>query len=160
MSPSGWNEIARDAGHDEMQAAFYRVLQSRRDSGHTIKCDDGKIRELKCEWVGIERPFVSQGRLLGFADLAARYSDDHATLWLFYEIKPSIGSVGAVIRQCRAIAVLSERTLRERHSANQLPFMVHPVVYDDDPKLALLQELYPTVIAWPRPATLDTRAAA
>lgn len=162
MPPSGWNETARDAGHDEMQADFYRVMQERLKAGHTLRCAFARdeIREVKCEWVGIEHPFVSQGRLLGFADVAAIYSSDRDTLWIFYEIKPVIGAVGSVIRQCRAVEVLAERTLRDRHSGRPRPSLVHPVAYDDDPKLALLKELYPGVIAWPRPVALVKRAAA
>jgi O-acetylhomoserine/O-acetylserine sulfhydrylase-like pyridoxal-dependent enzyme len=65
------------------------------------------------------------------------------TAWacLIFEVKPTIHSVGAVIRQCKAIRHIVGLTDLKCAS-------VIPVVNSSDPKFSLLREMMPEVIGW------------
>jgi hypothetical protein len=163
MTPSGWHDDAyqRDAGHDEMQAAWWREV--RNDPEPTITRKVGYAR-LEFSYIGtwVEHPLVAAGRLIGFVDVATLYrstdiENEHDwrkrryyEWWLFYEIKPRIHSVGAVIRQLEATNILAARA--------ELHCDVLAVVYKDDPKLELLTELtHFGVIKAPRPVVKEDR---
>jgi hypothetical protein len=155
MTPSGWGDDARgrDAGHDEMQARVYREWLADVESKKIlVRPIFGTDREFVCSDVIVEKPFTERsqhsiGRLLGFADVAvgflhvdARYEKpSHIWWWVFFEIKPVIYSVGAVIRQCIATEITA-------HRAGIRGFDVNAVVYADDPKADLLKELHRTTI--------------
>lgn len=133
-SPSGWHEDAirnRDAGHDEMQAAELLFIQSQ--AGHPIH-RGGKEFFLHGAW--IEVPFSLGDRVIGFADVGAQFvtpGESPHIFWIFLEIKPVIGSVGAVVRQVKATEYAASRA--------GMPGEVWAVVYKDDPKLGLLEEV-------------------
>lgn len=153
MTPSGWHEDAgrRDAGHDEMQLRVWRSF----NKAHSIKREVGSRGLLTYEkaLVFVEYPFKVVGRgIAGFADIAVKYEapGDGHSYYVFCELKPIISSVGALIRQCRATYLLAEASLRDRHSGHALPCDVFAFIYEDDPKAALLRELYPEVMALPR----------
>jgi hypothetical protein len=158
MTPSGWGEDAqgRDAGHDEMQARCYRDWLKRIEKGFTL----GGSKFL-ADKVYVEHPFTDAGRLIGFADIAVRFvadGDRPEWFWWYEEIKPRIYSVGAVIRQCEATEVNALRAIKSSRRANgyhrrEPDFVVYAIVYEDDPKAALLKELYPTTIPISREAT-------
>ncbi|HET6608856.1 MAG TPA: hypothetical protein VFG62_19430 [Rhodopila sp.] len=122
MTPSEAYETgrARDAGHDNMQA---RLMLRLRDN--PIAWDgDEKPRDVD---ILAEQPIeVSAGRIVAFADIAERATfEGGKNAWRIYEIKPSIGSAGALVRQCRVL----EQLLSGRAA------IVIPVVMGNDPKL-------------------------
>ena len=97
MPPSGWHDQTRDSGHDEMQIAVFEFLKKSFDPA----------------WVDprvfMEVPLVIRtragDRITGFADLAVSYSEGtrDTNRWRLFELKPRIYSIGALIRQVRAI---------------------------------------------------------
>lgn len=118
MTPSQWHDDGRnrDAGHDEMQIAVFDYLQN-------------KYPLLK-DSVGFEVPIIARGQIIAWADIAM-ILPNFVVLW---EIKPRIYSVGAVVRQCIALA----HTARCMHQ----DVRVVPVVQSDDPKLSALQHVF------------------
>lgn len=151
LTPSGWHADAvrnRAAGHDEMQAAEWRRAKG---ACHKPMSRLGKTFFFVAAWV--EQPFVLAGRVVGFADVGLLYETRETkaekewrlkappssgpykpdSWWVFLEVKPSIESVGAVIRQCIATHCAAERA--------GLNCEVWAAVYEDDPKAALLIEL-------------------
>jgi hypothetical protein len=161
MTPSGWGDDAqvRDRGHDEMQARFYREWLGLIKKKTITRPVFGTDREFVCVAAHVEVPFTESsrhgtGRLLGFADVAVTFGHEDTrgvkpsyTWWRFYcEIKPVIYSVGAIIRQCKATEILAKRGGIEW-------FDVYAIVYEDDPKAALLEELYPQTVRISREAT-------
>ena len=167
MTPSGWGDAAqeRDAGHDEMQARVYRDLLRMTEAKEfvirrRVNQFSSERKDFIANYVEVERPFVADGRLIGFADIAVQFKHEEeyghtkeirrTIWWLYYEIKPRIYSVGAVIRQCKATEINAGRaqTAAQRArsgSSEGTGFDVMAVVYDDDPKTELLRELYPSV---------------
>ena len=131
-TPSGWHDDAqhRDAGHDEMQAAVWRWLSTQEGER------DGDLT-----WVQVEYPFIARERygtrIVAFGDVVA-YS--RSGVYLIYEVKPIIHSVGAVIRQLSAIEHAFSR-ITDRHSGRPYPCVVRAVVPAHDPKLKLLGEM-------------------
>lgn len=169
-TPSGWHDDAsrRDAGHDEMQAAQLRFWRSA-DSVPSIERDvHGSTYGFFFRHVEAEYPFRDSrsGRLSGFADLVLRFETEESSqrevkrgivtsyeplVWhAFLELKPRIVSVGAVIRQCKATALLARRNAGLSGVHN---FDVWAVVYEGDPKADILCEMYDDgpVIRLPRP---------
>lgn len=141
LTPSGWHNDAygRDASHDEMQAAWWRFIPYASESSIRRKA---YLTESDYAYVGtwVEYPFTIAGRLIGFADVGVLYQSEEADgnnhyrrFWKFYEIKPVIYSVGALIRQVKATKILAERA--------DLTCEVSAVVTSTDPKLDLLCEL-------------------
>jgi len=173
MTPSGWHDDARsrDAGHDEMQAAAYRYERANGRTEITIGADE-KATKYRREGVYFEMPLYGpKGGISTFIDVFSRFLAEptpdpsrpngvslvkHPELWVCYEIKPRIYSVGATIRQCRATdyAASSSRlwpnanagTSWDTHRTPKV--RVVPVVPHDDPKLGLLKEFWPTVWAF------------
>jgi hypothetical protein len=161
-TPSGWHDDARtrDAGHDEMQAAYFRFWWSDAAPSLTRPRRYGSgTRPYFFRAAEVEFPFTGyHGRLSGFADIALRFeteeTEDEAekrkqwennnrrpeaykpdVLLVFVELKPHIGSIGAVIRQCKATSILAKQKLGSER------FEVWAVVYEDDVKAQLLEEL-------------------
>lgn len=166
MSPSGWHDDAvrnRDAGHDEMQAAVWRHWTSgeppfdllcRNETQYQLVRTilEFPIREIEHNrW---DRKEYNTGRIRSFADVAVKWASletdeqkairterppvreyDPKSYFMFYEIKPKIYSVGAIIRQCYAFSDIAQ--------AAKYKFQVNVVVYRDDPKLDLFEELCP-----------------
>ena len=140
LTPSGWHDDAyrRDAGHDEMQARCWRLVQE----------DQTPIQHGRVQYAYygafVEYPFTDRGRLIGFADVAVVYQSEetkstsygtfYKRYYRFYEIKPRIHSVGAVIRQCKATRILASRSGFEN-------FTVAAVIRSGDPKKELLCEM-------------------
>ena len=136
-SPSGWHDDAmgRDAGHDQMQARLLRVFDKERMEN---------FRPGGLVWCGAEYPIRPtshhSSRVLAFADIALQYEiRAQIYAWRFIELKPRIYSCGGLIRQCVMIGFAAERAgIAKPH--------VQPCVYDDDPKLSLLAEMYRDVL--------------
>jgi hypothetical protein len=134
-----------------MQANLYRYWVKRIDAKQPIErtMASGVERVLVADAVWVESPFTElrSERLIGFADVAVRFAYINASRapattewwWYFYELKPVIYSVGAVIRQCEATIINAKR-------AGFRNFDVLALVYEDDPKAALLKELHPLTI--------------
>jgi hypothetical protein len=150
-TPSAWGDAAqdRDAGHDAFQADVYRYWINNIGNEAAVLTRHIRDQEFTfvVDKVRIEFPFTENGRLIGFADVAVQLLSSHVPWWLYFEIKPRIGSVGALIRQCRATEVLVRRSGNNGAGWRE-NFQVLATVYQDDPKLALLQELYGEV--WTR----------
>jgi len=161
-TPSGWHDDAssRDAGHDEMQAMILRWWLRERLTIRE-KWRNDPVRDFFFHLAEVEFPFLGfRGRITGFADIglcfrtketdeeeakrtANPYGDREYNarfLWVFAELKPRIGSVGAVIRQCRATEVLAKEHFREWREPPEL--RLWPIVYNDDPKADLLEEMF------------------
>jgi hypothetical protein len=142
-SPSRWHDDAsdRDAGHDAMQMLWLKVAQK------DVETAKGNV--MPAVWTGAEYPFIAAGRIIGFADIATRFQepehdDKQKTrdeFWIFYELKPRIYSVGAVIRQVIATEYVARRHFKDWRGARP-SFAVVPVVYRDDPKLEMLREMF------------------
>jgi hypothetical protein len=141
-SPSRWHDDAsdRDAGHDAMQLHWLKVALKDVETGSKV---------MPAVWTGAEYPFTASGRIIGFADIATRFQepehdDKQKTrdeFWIFYELKPRIYSVGAVIRQVTATEYVAKRHFKEWRGPRP-SFAVIPVVYVDDPKLGMLREMF------------------
>jgi len=138
-SPSGWHDYgsAHDAGHDEMQLDVYRFYE---------KLVGEQIGAGKLLYVVAEAPIVDDksGRLIAFADIGLRVEAPAGQpRWHMLELKPRIYTCGGLIRQCKALVQIIERLSDIHHR-------VTAVVYDDDPKLAMLKELYSDVYPFNR----------
>jgi|GEM_PF-2782715 len=149
-TPSGWHDDAsdRDAGHDQMQLQMLRYWRSDKLEPIEREIFSKKYTFVR-QIVWAEFPFTShasRGRIMGFADIAVRYrAADDSLYWLqFYELKPRIGSVGSLIRQCEAVANLAEL-------AGFKHFEVLPAVYSDDPKAIIFEEMHGRLVFLPRP---------
>lgn len=167
MTPSGWHNDAhgRDAGHDEMQISVWRAFRESTKTTRTLK--NGAYSRTE---VGFEFEFVVDNKVIGFADVCEVFEKDEAPidpvrvvrrrpefLYMVYEIKPRISSVGGLVRQCTAIRhmVWGFRPYKDSYSSPKC--IVTPVVYADDPKIDLLREVYPgEILAWPRMGTTPT----
>jgi hypothetical protein len=145
MSPSQW-ENGGSPAHDEMQADIFEYLSNCAPEPARIPRDG--------ECVEYQRGFVipemlipgKKGGIAGFADIGVFYRSgegDHA--WHLYEIKPSMQSVGGLIRQCRALKEIAEVGLAPR--IKSLKLMVSPTVKSDDPLLPMLRRLWTGHIA-------------
>lgn len=150
-SPSAWDADARSrgVGHDEMQEAVHDWFEERLDAFEPMWI--GRHRYIPGT-VTIEYPLRRRddfGDIVAYADIAVIYVWEHAGweggslleagaydrrdfFYHFYELKPDIRSVGGLIRQCVALA----------HVAQQCGYQcsVYPTVYQDDPKLPLLEK--------------------
>jgi hypothetical protein len=173
MTPSGWGDDAqsRDAGHDEMQAHEFRGMLKMIDSKQFVinRPRNGYVAEsvpFVASYAEVEWPFEAAGRLIGFADIAVQFLEvdsekttqsPRSDWWFYLEIKPRIYSVGAVIRQCKATAINAARSVPVNHrgTTQRDRFEVWAVVYQDDPKALLLQELYPYVLPQKREVALE-----
>lgn len=171
-TPSGWHDDAssRDAGHDEMQAAMLRWWR-RNAEEPILDCWPGEaVRDFFLTSVSVEFPFLGfRGRVAGFADLALQfgsretpeeeakrtanyYAGPYAprVIMAFAELKPRIGSVGGLIRQCAVTRILARDHFRAWSTPPKVE--VWAVVYEDDPKVGLLEEMFEigSVIRMPR----------
>ncbi len=146
MTPSGWHDDARnrDAGHDEMQVAVWKYINKRRWETFELWKHEYRISR-----IDFERAFISDGAIVGFADVCEEFVHNPAQgmRYLFlriWEIKPKIYSVGAIVRQCQAIRILL-RNWKEDKRSHTSPSVrlvtVIPVCKPDDPKLSLLIEV-------------------
>src|SRR6185437_1956134 len=141
MTPSAWHDDApKDAGHDKMQADFVRYYRGKI-GGATMKVTYEKDpTDVPLSRVIAEFPISAPGNrgIIAFADVALRYDNGYPAAFRFVELKPRIRTVGGLVRQCRAIEYAAgSGGLREAE--------VIACVFDDDPKLDLLRELYPHV---------------
>jgi len=140
MTPSGWDSDTRyrDAGHDEMQIRVYRDWVGGIAEKYEITREERKYVAYS---VQAEIPLViEKNKLLGFADIGVRFqAEDGRGWWQFYELKPRIGSIGGVMRQCEATDFLLRRIGCKNYE-------VIALVYADDPKAILLEELFPRTV--------------
>jgi hypothetical protein len=147
-TPSGWHDDAmhRDAGHDAMQHELWKWLKLTPQWKYLpANVDPETVRKS----VEFEMPFHSNAdryypsAVIAFADVGEVWECNGCTRWLtLYEVKPKIGSVGAVVRQCEAL-----RNTLGNYTKN---FRVIAVVPHDDPKLAMLSDVMGEdhVLAW------------
>jgi hypothetical protein len=146
-TPSGWHDDARgrDAGHDEMQLRHFRWWCRRKGQVFAGKHHEGWIiGDAYCEL-----PIVLRGRIVAFVDvgIVLHHPDDKSLQhFLLAEIKPKIESVGAVVRQLRAIEHAAGASMEGTYNT----FAAAAVVYEDDPKLNLLRETGVSVVSLTR----------
>lgn len=141
-TPSGWHDDAyrsRDHDHDELHLAVWRRLQ--KETGVPII---GWLRES----VEFEFEFNAQERIYAFADLCVAYRYDYEDK-VFYldviEVKPRIHSLGAVVRQCKALKTAIRACLSFEENRNFKLYRVMACVPATDPKLEDLRGVYPHV---------------
>ena len=152
MTPSGWHDDAknRDAGHDEMQIAVFDYLRDHQDEQREIA---GEVY-VRCG-VHFEYPLMRDGKILAWADVAAIWEAKNASypedIYIeIFEIKPTIYSVGAVVRQCIALEYAAVRCGQyDRKSGRRQSVLagVIPVVRVDDPKLDVLRHVH-CAVSW------------
>ncbi len=173
MTPSGWNESGamRDAGHDQMQLQIWRYYVSMIGIMNINGSVYGKVKAYWLTDAIVEMPLIARraehdsGVIVGFADIAllfeTRKTDEDEKwekdrgvsvshwkpdVWYrFLEIKPKIYSVGAIIRQCKAT----------QHAARRSGIRscdVFAAVYNDDPGVSMLAEMYTATSTYPRKA--------
>lgn len=147
MTPSGWHDgaMGRDAGHDEMQAETFRHLKQKLPTNITRETIGGTV-SFTLESLFLEA-LVSGGNFIKtFVDILAVYKGNaKSRLLICFEIKPSIDSVGAVIRQCKATEFAILNSDWRQHNP---VIEVLPVVSRRDPKTRLLCELWGCVVCW------------
>lgn len=169
MTPSEWHDRDNDAGHDEMQIAFYlgwrnAVADGERPIWRYHRHSDVPIK-LTPGFVEVEFPLISgkTGVPLSFADVAVRFDGEfksertgiiqRPSAWVLFELKPTIKSVGSLIRQCHAIEAAALRSDIKPTgyiaSVDFLGLQVVPVVYENDPKLQMLKDLREPFVALP-----------
>lgn len=147
-SPSAWHDDARDrdAGHDAMQIGFLRLCR-RKLSSDNPELITHRGRQWRLWRVDFEFPLLINDRIVAFVDVLCTFervpqdgdSEEKQPLWfILHEIKPRIYSVGAVVRQCTALAYAA-------CSAGLKDYRVMPVIDHDDPKKELLKEVWPHV---------------
>lgn len=147
--PSHWHGEAKDAGHDEMVLNLLRTVNARGP----FKVSPGFFRDdtitevqldyTEAEYPVYQRDFKGVSRLVAFVDLLAVYGVTwpegcgnpglYPMLRIAYEAKPVIHSVGALIRQCKAIGAYL--------SGSGDPVLVRAAAYRDDPKVDQLIEM-------------------
>lgn len=152
MTLSGWSESERDAGHDELQAEVYRFLKRAEPATTKIAARGGAPdRVFRRASIEVEYPFVRENRVIGFADVCEVWHEEKTdrltvggVLYKVFEIKPRIYSVGAIIRQCKATRQLMLSVGNYHNSGWSGPALcrVTAVVPHDDPKVALLKEMF------------------
>jgi len=147
MTPSGWHDDARnrDAGHDEMQIAVFDWLRA------SVVCPEGYEKR---RGVYFESPFRSRDHIIAWGDIVEVFEKpEHGNYtklqYVVFEIKPKIYSVGAVVRQCVALADAVDSALKYRRSSGRYSNTVSyddacviPVVRSDDPKLSMLRHVW------------------
>jgi hypothetical protein len=158
VTPSGWHDDARgrDAGHDEMQVAVFQWFRSRKaDPIPSPLSRDRSVpaASLDHRQVIFELPLFAERRggykptIIAFADVAelwsfgGKYASSTIVAGLL-EIKPRIDSVGALVRQCKAV----ERAFR-MNVTPEVVCHVLPVVPYNEPKISLLRQVI-RCIAW------------
>lgn len=145
----------RGSAHDAMQVSVYKWLAAARDK-LSYEGKDGE--KLTLRWIIPEYAMKSRGRIVAFADLALIYRFDgdrvpYSQLWHYrlLELKPSIESVGGIIRQCAVLEdVLSSHIAAEHRlsGGGSKSSSVVPVVPFNDPALADLKLLGNGFIPW------------
>jgi len=146
MTPSQWHDDARnrDAGHDAMQIAVFDYLQARNPPLTRFVTGDSK--EFLREGVYFERPFRRGDQIVAWGDVVEVWREpaeyNSQTAFMIYEIKPTIYSVGAVVRQCVSLELTAKLCGMNRHSGRQPVTSVIPVVMASDPKLAMLRHVF------------------
>mgnify|MGYP000852429685 FL=1 len=141
MTPSDYSNSS-SLEHDAMQAGVFEWL---RDHGRTtMNGKDGeKVVPLKRAGIWVETPIKIGGALRGFIDILERWEPAEANvsrlqLYIAYEIKPRLTSIGGLIRQMHA-----EKILIEQWASNQSSIVwTVPVVRIDDEHLSLLRRLW------------------
>lgn len=171
MTPSAWHNdaMSRDAGHDEMQFAFWQSLIE--DGQNTIRVlrnkpdKDGNTSDEYARYnIQFEFEFIHRGKLLGFGDVVEQFwrkGDSTSSLpilyWRIYEIKPKVHSVGGVVRQARALKRISDAAMDKGngHKSFESWVRVITVVPWDDPKIDMLRSVLgmDNVIGWQRSAS-------
>jgi hypothetical protein len=139
VTPSGWHEDAlrRDAGHDAMHLAVWRF--------HSIPDSYGSwTRDVHFEW-----PVLAlRGGIRAFADIAEIYWSGAPPpgrsykQWVrvyLYEIKPTVSTVGGIVRQCAALEAAATPYVRRLNGRVELSVM--PVIPHDNGMLRELLEV-------------------
>lgn len=167
MTPSGWGDDTRgrDAGHDALQQSVYRWFKTRKINSMRIPKGvevsgfiDGsgmlKSRSVVYEYAVTKWDKSDNLTIMAFADVAELWrpaDNTQIALAALMEIKPKIDGVGAVVRQCRAVA------LAFRNSNPKAVCHTIPVVPWNDPKLSMLQDIL-RCIPWKDDAPYDLSA--
>lgn len=170
MTPSEWHDRDNDAGHDEMQLSVYLYWRKAVSTGETFIWRrrgfyDDPVK-LTPRSVGVEFPLISRktGVPLAFSDVAVQFGgevkNEHTgimeqhRLWVLFELKPAIKSIGALLRQCHAIkAAVARSDITPVGLTAGLQFLgvdVVPVIYENDPKLERLKDFREEFVALPR----------
>lgn len=149
MTPSQWHDDVRgrDAGHDEMQIAVFDYLRDM--SGPSPFYDTADFERIG---VYFELMFKRRGQIIAWGDVvevwgkeAPLYNNRKETThkYMIWEIKPRIYSIGAVVRQCRALIDVVTSSLTDDHTdRTKYQIMIAPVVAANDPKLVGLRHVY------------------
>lgn len=159
-TPSGWHDVGRerDSGHDEMQLWVWRWM--RRPDNHSPRKfeKDSQRRDADLflfDGAWPEMEIVVDDRIVAFADVGERWVCRNPFIgkiryaFVAYEIKPVIYSVGAVLRQCTALARIMSKWRPDRDTHVDPPVRIVPVVQHDDSKVAMLIECYEgRVLTW------------
>ena len=153
-TPSGWHDDAknRDAGHDEMQIeVFDYLVQSRHYEERRRTGENDAL--ITSGYIGFEEPLLIRGSIVAWADIYERWLETPGKFkfrqprFFLYEIKPVIYSVGAIIRQCVALANIASVALGDSLGM-KASVRVFAVVPAQDPKIDMLKHVYPSVAEW------------
>lgn len=154
----------RDAGHDDMQACLHRWLDysfgadRRGIDGAMSRRFRGVTYELI--WLGLEHMLTIEGRVVGFVDVMTQwrrhepYFNQHQRpvgtpplkefapdIYELYEVKPTIGQAGGLLRQLRVMQHIADKAISGSHGRNHR-VVVTPVVPAKDPKLAVFSYMW------------------
>lgn len=135
MSPSQAHDEAyqRSPAHDAMQVDFYKYMESLFEIRIvTVEQDDGRVFEYKADFIEAEASFIVNNAIIGFADIVQVLvsKDTDVRLIEIYELKPSIDTIGGLVRQCKVLHHQAERFFLKKRQIR-----VIPVVPYDDPAL-------------------------
>lgn len=146
MTPSDYSNSS-SLEHDAMQASVFEWL---RDHGRqTMNRRDGeRVVALKRVGIWVEVPIKIGGSLRGFVDILEKFEPSDAgvrrpLVYLAYEIKPRLTSVGGLIRQMHAEGILIAQWAKESSSN----IVSVPVVRSNDEHLPLLKRLWTGPVA-------------
>jgi hypothetical protein len=160
MTPSAAYASAegRDAGHDDFQKAVFDDLTDGRMSKITRKIHSTE-RAFKLHSFWVEHPIVIGDRIVAFTDVVLRFTHNSETHhkaggsfkhnyehYLLFELKPKIHSVGAIIRQCRALQHNGKLSFRKDFDVSGVEAWA--VVPKSDPKIGDLKSMFKAVIGW------------
>jgi hypothetical protein len=135
MTPSDYSN-GSSLEHDRMQADVFEWLKNNPKFGDRW----GERTSIK-----VERPIVVGGTLRAFVDIFEKWcvmegGRDKEINVVLYEVKPLITSVGGLLRQMSAEAVLVSAEGKNRYPDWQI--RTCPVVAEHDPSIPLLRRLY------------------